>query len=227
MRIRTITTGIHLRSPEETDKIEHASEFNQHAKKVFENAGYEVQTTRISTNSWEEYLENNTKEEAVSNLKTIESKAKELDVSFFSIGRATTPERILCLPDINRETTIISCSANIGNIENGINHENIDASAQVIRRISEETENGYGNFRFCASANCKPGIPFFPTGFHEGKQNTFGIGLECGDLAMKAFSGVKNLQEAETNLRSIFESETTKVEQIAQNISEQTKMEYN
>jgi len=44
---------------------------------------------------------------------------------------------------------------------------------------------------------------------------------------MKAFSGVKNLQEAETNLRSIFESETTKVEQIAQNISEQTKMEYN
>ncbi|MFH1089891.1 MAG: DUF711 family protein, partial [Candidatus Uhrbacteria bacterium] len=46
MKIRTITTGVSLSSPNDEDKIRQTAEFNQKAKSFFEKAGYEVQTTR-------------------------------------------------------------------------------------------------------------------------------------------------------------------------------------
>lgn len=124
-------------------------------------------------------------EEVVKKIQAIEQLCEQLDVSFF----------------------------NIGDRESGLNYENAKLAAEVCKEIAESTENGYGNFRFCASANCKPGIPFFPTGFHEGDA-AFGIGLECGDLAVKAFSKSKTLIDAEKNLKEIFEDECAKVEKL-------------
>lgn len=226
MKIRTITTGISLKSYKEKDKITKAAEFNQKAKAIFEGKGYEVQTTRIATNSWEEYMKGLSNSEIVSEIKEIENLCKSLDVSFFNIGYAKSPNKIKLVPKFNKITSMISCSAKIGDVKEGINFENTKISAEVIKQISNETENGYGNFRFCAWANCKPGIPFFPTGYHEGKTTTFSIGLECGDLSMKAFSKSKNLKEAEINLKKIFEKELKKVESIAKDISKKFKLKY-
>lgn len=226
MKIRTITTGVSLQSPDVEDQIRQTAEFNRKAKEIFEKAGYEVQTTRIATNSWEEYLSSLSDAEIVSAIQKIEQICQSLDVSFFNMGYAKTPDKIKLIPEFNKVTSQISCSAKIGDKENGIDFENAKVAAQVIKRIAEETENGYGNFRFCASANCKPGIPFFPTGFHEG-ETAFGIGLECGDLAMKAFSKSGNLIEAEQNLKAIFEEETKKVADLAQQISKDFGVAYN
>jgi Uncharacterised ACR (DUF711) len=49
------------------------------------------------------------------------------------------------------------------------------------------------NFRFCVSANTKPGIPFFPVGYGpsyvkgSASQISFSLGLECSDLVVVAF----------------------------------------
>ena len=215
-----------MQTPEDDDEIRKAATFNQSAKTAFEKSGYEVQTTRIATNSWEEYLGNLTNAEIVSTIQKIEQTCEELDVSFFNVGFANNPERIKLVPEFNKVTSRISCSAKIGDKNSGINFENAKVAAQVIKRIAEETENGYGNFRFCASANCKPGIPFFPTGFHE-DETAFGIGLECGDLAMKAFSQSNNLTEAEQNLKQVFEEETKKVADVSQQIAKDFGIKYN
>ncbi|UCB53011.1 MAG: DUF711 family protein, partial [Candidatus Zixiibacteriota bacterium] len=135
-----------------------------------------------------------------------------------NIGYASAPETIEILPEIIRNTSIISCSAKIGDLESGINSDNLRASAKAIRQISEITENGGGNFRFCAWCNCKPGIPFFPAAYHEG-ETSFSVGLECSDLATAAFSNSKNLLEAEQNLRSIVETELRKIQDVAQQVS--------
>ena len=226
MKIRTITTGVSFQSPDVEEQVKKTAEFNRKAKTIFEKAGYEVQTTRIATNSWEEYLGSLSDTEIVSAIQKIEQICQSLDVSFFSLGYAKTPERMRLIPEFNKVTSQISCSAKIGDKEGGINFENVRIAAQVIKSIAEETQSGYGNFRFCASANCKPGIPFFPTGFHEG-ETVFGIGLECGDLAMKAFSKSDNLVEAEENLKAIFEEEAEKVADLAQQISEDFGIKYN
>jgi uncharacterized protein (UPF0210 family) len=218
MKIRTITTGVTLKSPEDFDKIKPLAEFNQKAKTFFEENGYEVQTTRIATNSWQEYLHAETGAELLGLTRKFEETCRSLQVSFFNIGYASTPEAIEILPEIIRNTSVISCSGKIGDLESGINSENLRASAEAIKQISEITENGEGNFRFCAWCNCKAGIPFFPAAYHNG-ETSFSIGLECSDLAMRAFSNAKNLVEAEQNLRSIVEEELRKVQDIAQQVS--------
>ena len=226
MKIRTITTGISLKSSDEaSDKIEPVAEFNRKAKELFEEQGFEVQTTRIATNSWEEYLTHSNGEKAVGEVGKIEQVCKDLKVSFFNVGYASKPENIEICSDIITNTSVISCYGKIGDSETGIDFENATASAKVVKRISEQTENGVGNFRFCAWANCKPGIPFFPAGYHQG-ETSFSIGLECSDLLMKAFSKSKDLPEAEGNLRTIVEAELGKVQNLAQQISSELKTRF-
>ena len=110
-------------------------------------------------------------------------------------------------------------------VEDGINFDNITASAKVIKRIAEETENGYGNFRFCAGINCKPGIPFFPISYHEGN-TSFAIGLELAELAIAAFTNSQNLTVAENNLQSLLEAELSKIEVLAEKIAQELKIKY-
>jgi uncharacterized protein (UPF0210 family) len=233
MKIRTITTGISLSSTKEMEKIRQASEFNQQAKLYFQEQGYEVQTTRIATNSWEEYLYSLSKSEIIKQVKIIEEVCQNLNISFFSLGYASQPETIALIPDIIKNTSIFYTSSKIGDTPkeslrdrlSGINFENARESAKVIQRISQESEHGYGNFHFCAWANCQSGIPFFPTAYHEG-ETSFAIGLELCDLVMQAFSDADDIPDAEEKLKLILDKELRKVEAIAQIISEKLAIKY-
>jgi uncharacterized protein (UPF0210 family) len=225
MRIRTITTGLTLQQPEEHYKLKKAASFNQEAKRFFAHKSYEVQTVRVATNSWEDYLGNAPNSKIFDFVKFTEQFCQELDIQFLNIGYAHSPERIAIIPEIIKTTSRISCSSKLGDSNKGMLPENIKASADSIKRISEETEKGEGNFRYCAWANCEPGIPFFPAGYHEGEPS-FGIGLECGDLVMKAFSRSNNLTEAEQNLESVLYAEFKKVADVAEEISKNRNMSY-
>ncbi|MBW4687204.1 MAG: DUF711 family protein [Komarekiella atlantica HA4396-MV6] len=225
MKIRTITTGISLKSLNEIKKIKQAAEFNQQAKAFFELQGYEVQTTRISTNAWAEYLQGLSTVESISKIQNLEQVCQNLNISFFNIGYASQPETIAIVPDFNKSTSMIYSSSKIGDRQTGISIENAWESAKAIKRISQETENGYGNFRFCVWANCQPGIPFFPTSYHVGN-TSFAIGLELGSLVMQAFTQANNIQVAETNLQSLLEVELKKIAAIAEKISDKFDIVY-
>ncbi|NER22242.1 MAG: DUF711 family protein [Symploca sp. SIO1C2] len=225
MKIRAITTGLLLQSANQPQKLQQVAAFNQQAKDFFVQQGYEVQTTRIATNSWGEYLVGLTAKEIVKQVQNLEQFCHNLQIQFCSIGHVNTPEYIALIPEINQNTSIIYCSSKIGDTANGINFENIRASAQVIKGISKLTANGYGNFRFCAWANCPPGIPFFPTSYHQGN-TSFALALEFPDLVMQAFANSDNLKTAEKNLRFLLETELTKIETLAEQISQLFQIEY-
>jgi uncharacterized protein (UPF0210 family) len=218
MKIRTITTGISFKSPADFEKIEPAARFNQKAKEFFEQQGYEVQTARLATNSWEQYLTDSTDEETLSQILRIEEICRDSGTNLFSIGFASLPDKIRLCPEIIKSTSLAHCSVKIGDAEAGISPESVRTCAEVIRRIADETKDGMGNFRFCGWANCKPGIPFFPAAYHEG-ETSFSIGLECSDLLVKAFSVSENLFEAEQNFKTIVEEELKRIEDAAQRIS--------
>ena len=52
------------------------------------------------------------------------------------------------------------------------------------------------------------------------------IGLECSDLAMKAFSESSDLIKAEQNLKFIFEEELSEIECLAWQIPKELEIEY-
>ena len=76
LKIRTITAGITLyrgRAEEWPLQIEQAAEFNAAAKRRYEAEGFEVQTTRIATNSFEDYVDVSDREAALAAFATIDA----------------------------------------------------------------------------------------------------------------------------------------------------------
>ena len=220
MKIRTITTGVNLSYPAEASIINRIAEFNSRARKVFEDRGYEVQSLRITTQPWVEYLGTLSQSQIIGEVKNIENMCLNNGIDFVSVGAVTDLKLIDLIPEIIKATSKISASVTIGDVTAGINYEAAKRAAKVVMRISQETDDGYGNFRFAALSNCPPDIPFFPASYHKGK-TCFSIGLECSDLVSQAFEKSKNLVEAEKNLKSIFTSELIKVEQTAKEIEKQ------
>ncbi len=217
MKIRTITTGVNLAYPIEDLKIKKVGEFEQIAKNIFEEEGYEVQDLRMSTQPWPEYLGELKTEEVLEEISELNKRCEKYGINFFSIGTVSNPEDIDLIPEIIKLSPKISASSTIADLKNGINYESARKAAETIIRLSKETEKGYGNFSFAAISNCPPDIPFFPASYHKRKR-CFSIGLECSDLVYKAFENSKNIRGAEKELRIIFEHKLKKVEKIAKNI---------
>ncbi|MBN1233716.1 MAG: DUF711 family protein [Candidatus Coatesbacteria bacterium] len=224
MKIRTITTGLALKYGFNEKQLVKAAEFNRKAARYFKERGYEVQTTRIATNPYGQYTEKMDRNEIISLFILMNTICKENDVSFLGIGYSNNTEHVSLLKDINLNSDIISASSMITKGKS-IDYGKISATSRLIKEISVNEINGNGNFRFAAIANCPPGIPFFPSAYHEGETG-FGIGLESADILMKAFSLSSDLKEARVNFKNIYEGELKKIEAISSEIAEDNSIKY-
>ena len=131
MRIRTITSGRDLRYPDMRPTLEDVSEFNRMATEAFVSAGCEVQTARISSQPWTEYLGHLAPEELVPAVDSIETICSDLDVPFISIG-AVSGNNIDLVPHLVNRTERVSAAAAIADMS-GIDH---DACRAAARRLT-------------------------------------------------------------------------------------------
>lgn len=65
-----------------------------------------------------------------------------------------------------QSTKRLSVSARLENEDDKF-WDKATASAETIIKLSRDPPDGLGNFRFCASFSCPPGIPFFPAAYHQ------------------------------------------------------------
>ncbi|MCD4656003.1 MAG: DUF711 family protein, partial [Planctomycetes bacterium] len=91
MRIRTITTGIEFVDAHDFKLLENAAIFNKKASQVFENNGFEVETVRISTNPFEEYVRKSDNAEILSIFKDFSDFCIDSKIQFISIGEISNP----------------------------------------------------------------------------------------------------------------------------------------
>ena len=77
MKIRTITTGIPL--PFSPYQLQRAAKFNAACQTHFEANGYEVQTTRVSCQIWDENRD-------VDTILRLEADAQALGIEFLNLG---------------------------------------------------------------------------------------------------------------------------------------------
>lgn len=222
MKIRTITFFINLNFPFDENYFKQINQLINHVKEEFQNNGFEVQTTRITTQSWEKFFQS--KKQIINVVKQIEYYLEKNNIDYFSIGITKSPKNIPLIYDILKNTSKCFCSVFICDNKE-INYESISRTAKLIKKISKLERNGFANLRFAALFNTKVGSPFFPGSYHEG-DNFFSIATESSDLVYKAFSSAKNIQEASIILKKILEAEFKKIEEIAIKISEILPIEY-
>nr|WP_240354397.1 DUF711 family protein [Pectobacterium brasiliense] len=217
-KIRTVTTFLSLSHDKESWKTEinKASKFLSDLMAEFQRHHYTVQSIRIVTNPFGEYLNISSIENARADLHYISELLAHNNHSGvrvrFAIGEAKTTREIEILPDlINEFGDLCNACVNIPLDDYGIvDNELIKTAASCVKKISIITPRGEGNFNFTVNFNCKPLIPYFPAGYHKKELgDCFVIGLETPDLlvnTLKTFNkekGIKNHNELFSNYYTI------------------------
>lgn len=210
-RIRTITAFVTF---EESDfeggaevlksKIEDTVRALEAAKKQLEegesdndndngngNKGYEIQTVRIATNPFPEYLlasrSNNDPSVFRDRLSILDECIGKYEIPFVSLGPASCPETAkLCTDIVGVPSGRFACSvqlpANDPILARAAAQTAIDNS-----KLGNPEDGGLANFRFCV-ANLGPYVPFFPGAkaasfeSNEAFRIRIAVGLENGGL---------------------------------------------
>ena len=198
-RIRTITAFVSLKreKSEWTGVLSTASRFCYDLSRKFIRNDYAVQSIRIVTNPFGEYLDVSSLEKAKNDLSSLRDIVKSFDFGGtrvrVAIGEARTKSEIGFVPELIKAFgDLCNVCVNVGLDEHGfLDDELINCSAMAVSELSRITPGGEGNFNFTVNFNCQPLIPYFPASYHRGAQeNRFVIGLETPDLLVAALDGV-------------------------------------
>ncbi|WP_419905332.1 DUF711 family protein [Kiloniella sp.] len=220
-RIRTVTAFLVLDKDRVawSDEIAKASTFCGELAATFSENGYTVQTIRIVTNPFGEYLNTSSIEATEADLAYISDILKaepKTDLRIrFAIGEAKTAHEIALLPRlIQSYGDLCNACVNIDLDKHGVlNNDLITHSAKAVKEISRLTPRGEGNFNFTVNFNCEPLIPYFPAGYHQRERgNCFVVGLETPDLlvhALKVFNKTHPELDHNTGFKGYFDAMST------------------
>ena len=213
MKIRSITYFMNVGWPLKDERIQEAGVFLSNARAAFENAGYEVQTTRISSIPFTTLLG----ADAISLTPRFAQKlsnailANGIDYAALGPALPDVPESYEMIPDAIAASKNVFFSGVIASHGVGVHLPAVRACADVIIRNATTSSDGFGNLRFTALANVPAGGPFFPGSYHEGESPTFALAIEAADLAVEAFSNAKTVDEGRTNLTDSLENHARKL----------------
>ena len=217
MKIRTLTIGVSLSEDDFYSYEEHSgTSINLVEVKLrraiatlrsvsmpLSEARYEVQTLRVSLNSFEQWLNSKDGDENLNRLRQLDNVLASLDIVMCSIGNCQASSSLLLVPSYLSISARFSCSFSVTNYGSGslADFDRCLKAAETILSVGKISEDGLRNFSFCASFNCPPNVPFFPASYHdESKAPTITVGLESGDLLFLSFHGAETFAEAKSNL---------------------------
>jgi uncharacterized protein len=219
MKIRSITYFFNPGWPPDEVKMRSVGSFLREAKLSFENAGYEVQTTRLATIPFSTSLGRRIKE-APYYAEAMETMLAHIDVAYASLGPAfpDIPGSYEIIPEAIAHSRNIFFSGVMADSHNGISLEAVRACAQVIVQCAPLTPDGFANLRFAALANVLPGAPFFPAAYHQGDRPAFSIATEAADLAVDAFQSAPSVTEGQSALIAMLEEHGKKMTSVARQL---------
>ena len=103
LKIRTVTVGVTFERGNRAQWFEalaHAAKFNAAAEAAYTAAGFEVQTVRVATNSFEEWCDIGDADTALSAFRALDAELERLDIKLFNAGPATSAAALELAPKI-------------------------------------------------------------------------------------------------------------------------------
>jgi uncharacterized protein len=208
--IRTITLGLADSHPLTPEAIQRASEILKSASDRYTEAGYEVQTVRLSTRPIFDDLTDWSSTAIIDYVQELQRMLDDADMSFCSLGTAQAArpdfplERIGLIADMLALTSALSATVQLATKNHGLRLEAALVAARVMKRLAYETEEGFGNFRFAVLACVAPGSPFFPSAYHEGP-GSLSLGLQGASIIAEALLAQNTNHVAPLELTNITE----------------------
>src|SRR2546423_15291553 len=189
--IRTITLGIADAHPLTFAILKQAAATLENASARFREAGYEVQTVRLSTRPIFDDLADWSSSGLLNYVQELQRILDDVGLSYCSLGtvQAARPgfplERIELVADLLVSTSACNATVQIATRAHSLRAAAALPAARIMKRLAQETEEGFGNFRFAMLACVDPGSPFFPTAYHSGPAS-LAIGLQGAGIVTEA-----------------------------------------
>jgi len=228
-RIRTITAFVRIEPSEPRSQIEPAVSMLRQAKAAFEKGGYEVQTIRITTQPFAQYVSDRSAAEALELFKNLDELSKK-DSFLLNIGPLTPIDlrnaaRVELLSQALAATKV-NASLAVAD-ESGVQWNAVRAAAQVIKYLEGHSPNGASNFDFAAVGMVAPYTPFFPASNHDSAGHEFSVGWEAGAFVADVMAGANgNIEVARNLLAREFEREARAVDAIAKTVESDSAWKY-
>ncbi len=225
MRIRSITFFVHPRWPLSELLLQKAGTFARHAREAFQTAGYPVQTIRMATPPFSDFLPEVGLPEICNQ---VEVWAHSEGFDYLSLGPAFTGrlETYQVIPDLLASTGNTFFSGHLTTSSGEVSLSAVRACAEVIHRLGPLEPDGFANLRFAALANVPPWAPFFPAAYHQGKSPSFALALEAADLVVDAFSQAVSLAQAQKDLLDIISTHAQVMEKLSEKLSSMYGFEF-
>ncbi len=217
MQIRSITYFCNPGFPVRDITLQKAGIFIRHARQVFENAGYTVQTQRLTTPPFPLWLNPG---QAVFGAQSLQLAAHGEGFDYVSIGPALTDDldSYSLIAPILQETKNIFVSAMTTTPASEVSLPAARACAEIIEKISEYETGGFANLRFAALANVPASAPFFPAAYHQGSKPAFALAIEAADLVVEAFSKARTLSDARKGMIAEIEKHAAVLEEVGRSL---------
>ena len=194
--IRTITLGLADQHPLRSEAIQQASTILKRASDCYAEAGYEVQTVRLSTRSIFDDLADWSSSAMIDYVQDLQRMLDDHSINFCSLGTAHAArpkfplQRIELITDMLAPTSALNATVQLATKKHSLRPEAALAAAEVMKRLAYGTAEGFGNFRFAVLACVDPGSPFFPSAYHEGPAS-LSLGLQGASIIANAFLAQK------------------------------------
>lgn len=228
-KVRAITAFISLSAANYKQELADTARALNVAKKKYEQSGWAVQTIRITTQPFPEYVRGLPRAKALELLMELDNLAAgNYD---FCIGPAMMkdsddPAMMDLAAEFLARAKVTISSASIAG-DDGIHWVVIRHAAHLVKYVSENSPQGKANFKFGATAMVAPYGPFYPASYHTSGGGKFAVGLESANVVLRVLSETKGEpQQAAAKLSSELTRYAREAEGVAQDFAKQSGWEY-
>jgi uncharacterized protein len=228
IKIRAITAFVNLDRTQYQIQIPEAMAMLKRARTIFESRGFPVETIRIATQPFPEYIQGISNDQALAFFRNYDAMAQQQGFAA-SIGPAMfrpgdNPAQADLLVEILKNTKTLDASLVVAG-DDGVRWPAVGAAARVMKAL-EDTEHSQGNFRFAAIAEVPPLTPFFPAAYHTGFGHQFALALESANLVADAFKDAPDLATARRRLIDALSQEAFAIQAEAGRVDMDTGWAY-
>ncbi len=224
MKIRSITVFCQPGFPVNRLLLQQVGIFANHARKLYQEAGFEVQSLRLAAPPFEQFIAPVDLPLAAQSY-AIEAHADGFD--YISLGPVSHDSKNWgMISEALSQSNRIFLSGQLTTPNGEVSLAAARACAETIVKLSTLEPTGFANLRFCALANVPPYTPFFPAAYAELGRPSFALSIEAADLALEAFSSAETLAQASANLVQVVEANAARLEAVAQKVSQMYSYEF-
>lgn len=229
-KVRAITAFILLEPARYQVQIADTLKMLRAASAEYRHAGYEVESVRITTQPFPQYIKGMTDADALAWFHAYDElslkESFDANVGPAMLTDADDPRAAELLAKSLSETKKLESSIIVA-AEDGVHWKAVQAAARVIKYVEEHSPHSQGNFNFTATAMLAPYGPFYPGSYHLGAGHQFSIGLESANVVDAVFAATSgNHGEAGRRLAEELARHSVDCERIAKRIAAQTGWTY-